>query len=122
MSNENYERIPAEKFAFVQEDKKLRDKALETKARGYFADAMIRFSKNKSSVIASYILLFLILYAFIAPILSPYKITDKERMYVNYPAFVPEVAELKLGFLDGARVMDSQNDTAMNFWKGIATR
>ncbi len=116
-----YEHIPAEKFAFVQEDKKLRDKALETKARGFFADAMIRFRKNKSSVIASYILLFLVLYAIFVPMFSQYKITDTDSMYVNFPAFVPSVADKGWGILDGARVMDSQNESAMLFWKGIAT-
>ena len=114
-----YEHIPAEKFAFVQEDKKLRDKALETKARGFFADAMLRFRKNKSSVVASYILLFLILYAIFAPMLSPYSIDQTDKLYINFPPFIPQVAELKLGFLDGARVYDSQNDAAMNYWRGI---
>lgn len=57
------ERIPAEKFAFVQENEKLHDKELQTRARSFFADAMIRFGKNKSSVIAAWILLFLVLYA-----------------------------------------------------------
>ncbi len=120
MSNENYERIPAEKFAFVQEDKKLRDKALETKARGFFADAMLRFSKNKSSVIAAYILLFLILFSIVSPILSPYNVRDTDRRYINFPEFVPAIADMKLGFLDGARTMDSQSDNAMLFWRGIA--
>ena len=42
------ERIPVEKFAFVQENERLHDKELQTKARSFFADAMIRFRKNKS--------------------------------------------------------------------------
>ena len=39
-----YEKIPAEKFRFVHENENLRDRELQTKARSYFADAMIRFS------------------------------------------------------------------------------
>ena len=54
-----FERIPQEKFVFVQKDTDLRDKKLETKSRGYFADAMVRFKKNESSVVAAYILLLL---------------------------------------------------------------
>lgn len=118
--NIEYEKIPAEKFEFVQENKKLSDKELQTKARSFFADAMLRFSKNKSSVVAAYILLFLILFAIFAPMFSRYDITDTDRLYINYPAFVPEIADMKLGILDGARVMDSQNDAAMNYWRGIA--
>ena len=75
-----YEKIPAEKFRFVQENEKLHDTELQTKARSFFSDAMIRFGKNKSSVIATWILLFLILFAIISPILSPYSIWDKDKM------------------------------------------
>ena len=59
--NNNLEHISQDKFRFVQMDERLRDKKLETKARSFFQDAMLRFSKNKSSVIAAWILLFLIL-------------------------------------------------------------
>ena len=115
-----YERIPAEKFVFVQENEKLHDTELQTKARGYLADAMIRFRKNKSSVIAAYILLFLVLFAIFAPIISRYDANDKDAMYVNYPPFLPAAAEHNLGFLNGARRMDSQNEKAMTMWRGIA--
>ena len=118
--NTEYERIPVEKFKFVQENERLSDKELQTKARSFFADAMLRFSKNKSSVIAAYILLFLILFSFLAPVFSPYKVTDTDRLYINYPAFVPSVADMNIGILDGARVMDSQNEAAMEYWRGIA--
>ena len=63
-----FERIPKEKFEFAQLDKNIHDKKLETKTRGFFADAMIRFKKNKSSVVAAYILLFLIIFAFVSPL------------------------------------------------------
>lgn len=119
-TNTAYESIPAEKFVFVQESEKLHDKELQTKARGFFADAMIRFRKNKSSVAAAYILLFLILYAIFAPLLSMYDVRDKDPLYKNYPAFVPAIADLNIGIMDGARTFDSQNDTAMTFWRGIA--
>lgn len=111
------ERIPAEKFTFVQENEKLHDKELQTKARSFFADAMIRFSKNKSSVIAAWILLFLVLYAIFVPIFSQYTADDKDPMYVNYPPFSPYFSQF--GFLNGAKTMDSQNDRAMSIWKGI---
>ena len=119
-TNMNYEHIPAEKFAFVQENDQLRDKELQTKARSFFADALIRFRKNRSSVIAAWILLFLILYAIFAPMISIYGIRDTDSMYVNYPAFVRSVADMNIGILDGAKVFDSQNDNAMAFWRGVA--
>ena len=116
----NYEKIPAEQFAFVQENDKLHDQELQTKAKSYFADAMIRFRKNRSSVIAAWILLFLVLFALFAPVLSRYSVDNRDKLYINYPAYVPAVAKLNLGILDGARTFDSQNDTAMLKWQAIA--
>ena len=62
MDNNVYEHIPAEQFEFQQLNAELHDQKLETKSRGYFADAMIRFKKNKSSVVAAWIILFLVMY------------------------------------------------------------
>lgn len=117
--NLQYEKIPPEKFAFVNEDKKLHDKEIQTKARSYLADALLRFSKNKSSVVAAWILLFLILFAVIAPMVSPYTVNDKDKVYVNMPAFIPWFAENDSTWFAGSKSMSSQNDAAMNFWKAI---
>ncbi len=118
-NNTNYEKIPQEKFEFVQLNSRLHDTKLETKARGYFADAMLRFRKNKSSVVAAWILLLLVLYAFFAPIISPYTVAMKDNNYANSPAFVRSIADMKLGILDGARTHGSQNEASLNYWKGI---
>lgn len=118
-NNMEFEHIPQEKFEFAQLDAKIHDKKFDTKTRSFFADALLRFKKNKSSVIAAYILLFLILYTIIAPIISPYEISDKDPMYINSPPFVQSIAEKGWGILDGGVTMDSQNDAQVNFWKGI---
>ena len=124
MSNMNekreYEKIPQEKFEFVQLDAHLHDAKLETKARGFFADAMLRFRKNRSSVVAAWILLFLILFSIISPLVSPYEIEDKDKLYVNSPAYVPAIANLHIGLMDGGIKRASQNETSMNYWRGIA--
>lgn len=119
-NSQTYEHIPAEMFTFTQEDANLRDQELQTKARGFFADAMLRFRKNKSSVVATWILLFLILFSIFSPILSPYSIKDTDKLYINFPAYVPAVASWNKGILDGAKTYDSQNDVSMTFWRGIA--
>ncbi len=115
-----YEKIPADKFRFVQENEKLHDKELQTKARGFFADAMIRFGKNKSSVIAAWILLALVVFSILSPIISQYSIWDKDPMYLNYAPYVPSVAKMGIGILDGASVYNSQNDAQLYYWRGIA--
>ncbi|MCD7755188.1 MAG: ABC transporter permease [Firmicutes bacterium] len=119
-NNTNFEHIAPEKFAFVQMDSRLHDQKLETKSRSFFADAMLRFRKNKSSVIAAWILLFLILFSLLSPVLSPYSVNDKDKMYVNYPAYIPSIAEKGWGILDGARTYTSQNDNSLLYWRGIA--
>ena len=92
---QKYQNISPDKFVFVQRNAVLKDKKLDTKARSYLADAMIRFKKNKSSVVAAYILLFLVLYAIIIPFVSPYKVSDKDpdKRYVSFPPYMHEIAE-----------------------------
>ena len=114
-----FERIPKEKFEFAQLDKNIHDKKLETKTRGFFADAMIRFKKNKSSVVAAYILLFLIIFAFVSPVISPNEMELKDKVFINSPPFVRAIAEKGWGVMDGAVVHESQNEAQMNYWKGI---
>ena len=118
--NQNFENIPQEKFAFVQLDAHLRDKRLETKARSFFQDAMARFSKNKSSVVAAWILLFLVLFALISPLVSPYSIDDHDPLYINKAPFVPAIAEKGWGILDGSKILESQNEGSLNRIKAIA--
>ncbi|MBE5796487.1 MAG: ABC transporter permease [Clostridiales bacterium] len=120
MANNQYQHIPQEKFAFAQLDAELKDKKLETKARGYMADAMLRFKKNKSSVVAAYIILLLVLFVIVSPILSPYQVKHMDKLYMNHPPFVRSVAEKKLGILDGGITRTSQNDASMDYWRGIA--
>ena len=119
-NNNTYEHIPQEKFEFVQLNSRLHDKKLETKSRSFLQDALIRFKKNKSSVFAFWILAFLLLYSIVAPLVSPYSVDDKDKLFVNYPAYVPAIAEKGWGILDGAKVHANQNENAMNSWKGIA--
>lgn len=119
-TNMEYEHIPAEQFAFAQLDKELHDEKFETGTRGYLGDAMLRFKKNKSSVVAAYILLLLLLFTIIAPMLSPYKIEDKDKVFTNSPPFIKQIADMKLGIFDGAVTHLSQNESQYNYWRGIA--
>ena len=120
MENNQYQHIPQEKIAFAHLNAELKDKKLETKARGYFADALLRFKKNKSSVVAAYIILLLVLFAILSPIISIYSVKHMDKMYTNTPPFVRSVAEKHIGILDGGITRDSQNDASMDYWRGIA--
>lgn len=107
---QNFEHIDAKEFAFVQLDATLTDNKLQSKSRGYFADALLRFKKNKSSVVAFYIITFLVLFAIIVPVVSPYTMSDRDDIYRSYGPFYSKAADNGWGFLNGGKVMDSQNE------------
>ena len=68
--NKNNVEITKDDFRLVQENVKITDKKFQTKPTTFFKDAMRRFRKNKSSVVASFILGILILLALFVPIFS----------------------------------------------------
>lgn len=115
------QKIPKEKFTLVgiagEDTKTERD----VHGRGYFFDALSRFRKNKSSVAAAYIILFLILYAAAAPMLSPYKITDKDNVYTGFPPYIEAVSRSGLGLFDGGTVRTGQNETQLAALRAIGT-
>ena len=63
--------IPKEKFELVHEDESIHDTKFETKPIGWLRDALTRFVKNRTSVIAAAILFIIILFAIIVPLASP---------------------------------------------------
>ncbi|MDD4124771.1 MAG: ABC transporter permease [Eubacteriales bacterium] len=74
--------LPSEKFKFVQEGTKLSDKKFDNKPVGYFKDAWRRFRKNKASVVAMCIIIFIVLFAFLTPLLNTnYDSTFKDIYY-----------------------------------------
>lgn len=112
--DQSFEHIPAEKFEFANRDSVIHDQKLETKSRGFLADAFLRFKKNKSSVVAAIIIALLILFAIVAPIISPYTIQDKDTIYKTFPPYVRWVAEKNLGILDGSVTFSSQSESQLS--------
>ncbi len=55
---QNMKDLPAKSFEFVQLDDHIYDTKFETKPVGYLKDAWNRFKKNKASVVAALIILF----------------------------------------------------------------
>ena len=76
-----YNNIPKEKFQLVNHGERISDKKFDTKAVGSFMDAMQRFKRNKSSVIAAFIILFLFLFSIITPMFSNYSVTFRDGYY-----------------------------------------
>ncbi len=91
--------IPKDQFEFVQRGEKIFDKKFETKPVGYFRDAMSRFGKNKTNMVATIILGFIISLAIFVPIFSTKNYTALEEQLSHLPPRVPLIENL--GFMDG---------------------
>ncbi len=73
--------ISKEKFVFHNVNERLHDKKLETKPVSYLQDAFRRFARNKASIVATFIIGFLVLFAIFGPLLTPYQVKDKDQYY-----------------------------------------
>lgn len=77
------EEFSPEDFRFASRGASLKDKKPETKPVGYFRDAWRRFKKNKASIVALCIIAFLVLFALIAPLFSPFSMSFSDPIYRN---------------------------------------
>lgn len=97
--NEPYERIDPEEFAFIQMDEKLHDRELETKPIGFLKDALIRFCRNRGSVVCFCILFAMVVFAVVTPFVSPYQVSEKDGYYAYA---LPRLStRFDLGFWNG---------------------
>jgi len=116
-TNENiFPEISKEKFEFVQREDKIHDTSFETKPLTYFQDAMLRFARNKGSVICAIIILILALYAIIAPITTTYK----DGFHDGYYAYVlPKLSDsFDLGFWNGCKKVEV-NQAQYDYYSAI---
>ena len=105
--NNDYEVISPEMFEFTQINTEIHDAKFKTKAVGYFGDAFRRFCKNKSSVVAFFILVLIILLTIIAPVVSKYDSTTQSHSEMMLPPRIPLIEHL--GIFDGTRQYDDIN-------------
>lgn len=91
-TNPAYADIPKSKFEFANVDRNIHDEQFDTKPIGYFKDAMFRFKKNKSSVAAAFIILFLVLYAILVPACfkNRYNTSIGDNTYLQYQKLLPK--------------------------------
>lgn len=95
--------VSASDFEFVhtKDFGKIHDEKFKTKSTTFFKDALKRFAKNKSSVVAAVIIAILLLGSFLVPVFSPYDTSrTQESAFKLLPAKVFEPGS-KLGFWDG---------------------
>lgn len=113
--------VPSEKFSFVNEGEKIHDTKFETKPIGYFKDALIRFCKNKASVAAFVIIIFIILFALIVPFTTPKSKSTVMDTYYSKKAPRNVVLKESLGIMSGSKKLE-QNERAfiLELSKGVA--
>ena len=117
MRAEDY-KISSEKFVLHSAGEQLHDEKLETKPVSYLRDALSRFTKNKASIAAAFIIGILFLFAMIGPVVSPYKVADEDA---NYAYVLPKneyFYEHGLGFWDGGREI-GVTEASYNLYRGI---
>lgn len=101
VSNANENKVLDSDFVYIQKDKKIHDVNFSGKPTTFFGDAMRRFVKNKSSVVASVILLTLVGMAIIVPFANG---NDIETNVDSSKYLPPKWFEVNgSGFMDGTK-------------------
>lgn len=105
-------------FKLVQVDAKIHDQKFETKPTTFFKDSLKRFAKNKSSVVATFILGILILMSIIVPIaFNTSEVHDISTSHLYNEYLEPKLFEAGTGFWDGTKKMtDITVDTSKEKW------
>jgi oligopeptide transport system permease protein len=87
-------------FAFAQKDERITDLKFDTKPIGYFKDAWLRFRKSHAAVFGAIIIILIIIYAVVAPLVSPH--TSGEAGDGIFKLMVPYNEPLShIGIADG---------------------
>ena len=124
--------VPASSFAAnhpelfqksKRDDAAMHDQAFETKPISYFRGAMMRFAKNKASIVAAVIIFIIILYAIIVPFASPKAHVDSvtypngfQDPYFSYA--LPYNSLFKgTGFWDGTETKNGISDRAYDIYR-----
>ncbi len=107
--------ISKEKFVFHSSGENLHDTKLETKPVSYLQDAMNRFARNKGSILAAAIIGVLVLFAIIAPILSPFTVSYEDANYAFTLPKLPLMRELGIHFWDGGTQREDNEQTYIQY-------
>ena len=106
-------KISSDKFRFVNNSDKIHDKELSTKPVSYLKDAFSRFKRNKASILAAMIIGMLILFAIIAPMVSPYTVSYQDTYFAYALPKNKLLTNIGANFWDGCT---SKEYTKENFY------
>ena len=101
VTTNKFDNIPAEKFRFVAKSDLIHDKKFDTKPVSYFQGAFRRFSKNKGAVVGGVVILFLVLFAILAPIFTPFQPVYYDMIFAYATPKLDVFADSGIDFWDG---------------------
>lgn len=96
--SQNFENLPTDSFNRVTVDSSQAEKIAKP-SLSFWQDAWMRIRKNKAAIVSLVILFFILIMAFLGPVLSPH---DAETQTITHANLPPKVQGLEnLGFMDG---------------------
>ena len=93
--------ITDDDFTLTQVDSSVHEQKFQTRPTTFLKDSLKRFSKNKSSVVAAYILGGLLLLSVFIPIVDKSDLSDKNPNAANETYLAPKLFKSGTGFWDG---------------------
>jgi hypothetical protein len=101
----NIDNIPADKFRFADKNDYSHDSKFDTKPVSYFQGAFRRFAKNKGAVVGGIVIAFLVLFAIIAPLFTPFIPSYYDQVYAYANPKNPWFENA--GFWDGCKTKNN---------------
>ena len=101
---QNLTNIPVEKLRFVQKNDLYHDSKFETKPVSYFQGAFKRFCKNKGAVVAAIVIAFLVLFAMLGPVFTPFQPKYYDMVYAFVTPRAKFFVDRDIDFWDGSKV------------------
>lgn len=99
-------------FELVSLDKEIVDTKFKTKPISFFGDVLIRFCKNKASVVAFIFICIILVFSAFGPSMNDYNFDEQNLDMVDFP---PKVQFLsKFGILDGSRVIENRREDLLS--------
>lgn len=108
----DYSHLKPEQFVLVQDGAKLSDTKFETKPIGFFTDVLLRFCRNKASVLAFAMICIITVFAIFGPSMNEYGFNDQQHDKVNLPPRIPGLE--RMGIADGSRILDNRRLDNLN--------
>ena len=111
--------ISAEKFVFRSKGAAIHDQKLETKPVGYMRDAFNRFTRNKGSIVAFFVIMLLVLFSIFGPVISPYAVSYGDKNYDCARPKIELMQKLGIPFWDGGRMITKISKSSYDYYRAI---